>query len=73
MIGKRVREFEMSNGTLLENYSHLKQECDSFRLENYDLKDRISELEKYKKELMRWRAKEKIIIRHLKAVKNVVK
>lgn len=73
MTGRRLRKFEKSEGTLLKNSSSLNRECDSFRQEILYLKNRISELEKYEKELMRWRAKEKMIVRHLKAVKNVVK
>lgn len=73
MTGRRLRKLEKSEGILLNTSSSLKRECDSFRKEILYLKDRISELENYEKELMRWRAKEKMIVRHLKAVKNVVK
>ena len=72
-MGRKGREDEMTIEALSNKHSALKSDCELLQRENSILRKRVSELEKQERELMRWKAKEKMIVRHLRAVKNVVK
>ena len=72
-MGRKGREDEIKLEALSNKCSALKSDCELLQRENSILRKRVSELERQEKELMRWRAKEKMIVRHLRAVKNVVK
>ena len=73
IIERKAHENQIRNEALMKQYSVLQSSCESMRHDNNCLKRRITELGVCEKELLRWRAKEKMIVRHLKAVKNVVK
>ena len=72
-MGRKAHEDKARIETLMNRLSVSKSDCESLQRENSGLKRHITKLEKLERELMQWRAKEKMIVRHLKAVKNVVK
>ena len=73
MTAKKLRDEESLVRSLEEKKISLENTCERLRQEIISLKAEIQESEVDRNELMRWRAKEATIVRHLKAVKNVVR
>ena len=72
-MGRKNHKDAVEIESLNDKLAALKGDCEVFHRENESLRRRVLDLEKQERELERWRAKEKMIVRHLKAVKNVVK